>query len=143
MKVLITGGLGGIGRHLSYLLMKTGFDVTIMQRYPTQSIKYARWFPKDKLVWGDVRDFSKFRDLLVQQDAVIHLAYALPPDTEKHPEATHKINVGGTRDLIQILEEVNPKCRLLFPSSVMIYDPISNPERLITVTTSQNKSRHS
>ncbi len=133
MKVLVTGGLGGIGRHLSYLLTKTGFEVTILQRYPTQSIRYARWFPKDRLIWGDVKDFAKFKDLLAKQDAVIHLAYVLPPTTEEHPEATHKINVDGTRQLIQILEEVNPNCRFLFPSSATIYDPQSDPSRLITV----------
>ncbi len=146
MKVLITGGLGGIGRHLSYLLLHTGFDVTIMQRYPTQSIKYAKWFPKNAIVWGDVKDLANFKDLFAKQDAVIHLAYALPPVTEEHPEATHKINVDGTRNLVQILEEVNPKCRFLFPSSVTIYDPNSDPDRLITVDDtpkpSSNYTRH-
>ncbi len=133
MKVLVTGGLGGIGRHLSYMLLRTGFDVTIMQRYPTQSIKYAKWFPNNRVVWGDVKDFANFKDLFAQQDAIIHLAYALPPATEKNPEATRKTNVDGTRNLVQILEAVNPKCRFLFPSSATIYDPMSNPDRLITI----------
>ncbi len=133
MKVLITGALGGIGRHLSYMLLHAGFDITLMQRFPTQNIKYAKWFPKDRFVWGDVKDFDKFKDIFAKQDAVIHLAYALPPTTEEHPEATHKINVDGTRNLVRILEEVNPKCRFIFPSSATIQDPDCDPDHIITV----------
>ncbi len=133
MKVLVTGALGGIGRHLSYMLLQCGFDITLMQRFPTQNIKYAKWFPKDRFVWGDVKDFANFKDLFAHQDAVIHLAYALPPATEEHPDQTRKVNVDGTRNLVQILEEVNPKCRFLFPSSTTIQDPNADPDRLITI----------
>ncbi len=133
MKVLVTGGLGGIGRHLCKILLDAGIDVTIYHRFPTKSIKFALWFPRKKIVWGDIKDIHKKRDLLAVQDAVIHLAYLLPPDTEEHPEKAKQVNVAATERLVRTLEEVNPKCRFIFTSSVMAYGITKDEVPPITV----------
>ena len=133
MKVLVTGGLGGIGRHLCKMLLEAGIDVTIYHRFPTRSLKYAWWFPRKRIVWGDIKDIGTKKDLLAEQDAVIHLAFLLPPDTEDHPEKSRKVNVNATETLIRTLEEVNPNCRLIFTSSVMAYGITKDEVPPITV----------
>jgi nucleoside-diphosphate-sugar epimerase len=142
MKVLVTGGLGGIGRHLCRLLLDAGIDVTIYHRFPTKSLKYALWFPRKKIVWGDIKDIQKKRDLLAEQDAVIHLAYLLPPDSEDNPEKAREVNVNATERLVRTLEEVNPNCRLIFTSSVMAFGITKDEEPPITVDHPLNPHLH-
>ncbi len=123
MKVLVTGGLGGIGRHLSQLLLDFRMDLTIYQRYPTRSFKFAKLFPKEQIKWGDMNEIEKLRDVLAEQDAIIHLAFVLPPMSESNPALARETNVNATQKLIKLTEEVNPNCRFIFASSTTVYGP--------------------
>jgi nucleoside-diphosphate-sugar epimerase len=68
------------------------------------------------------------RDNLVRdQDAVIHLAFVIPTlsatgvGSEEDPERARKINVGGTRNLIQAIQKQPNPPNIIFTSSLHIY----------------------
>jgi len=81
-KVLITGGMGLIGRELIYLLLKEGADLTVVD------IKNPPGIPLGfKFVGADLRDFKTCMELCVGVDYVFHLAgvKGSPKMTEKQP----------------------------------------------------------
>ncbi|GAB4309694.1 MAG: NAD(P)-dependent oxidoreductase [Promethearchaeota archaeon] len=126
---LVTGGLGGLGRHLCKRIMENGWKLRILAH---ESRRYAGWFPSDAITWGDVRDAGTYAHLLEEVDAVVHMAFVLPPTSEVQPWAWD-VNVGGTRALVEALEELNPTCRLVFPSTVLVYGVTRDEEPPVRV----------
>ncbi|MFX0095399.1 MAG: NAD-dependent epimerase/dehydratase family protein [Candidatus Hodarchaeota archaeon] len=120
-RVLVTGGLGGLGKHISKTLSDSGMVVKILD---LNINKYARWFPKDCIFQGDITKPSTYRHLLSDLDAVIHTAFLVMPQVETDPRA-YEINVGGTQTLIKELEQENPNCRFIFTSSVAVFGSTS------------------
>ncbi|MHA1266461.1 MAG: NAD-dependent epimerase/dehydratase family protein [Candidatus Helarchaeota archaeon] len=117
MRIMITGGLGGLGRHVSEELLETGHEVLIFDKKSSQMKKVAQKFPAKCIIWGDITNPSTYPDLS-ELDAVIHLAFIIPPKSEE-PWARN-VNIGGTLHLIDELEKVNPTCRFVFASSVTV-----------------------
>ncbi len=118
MKILVTGGLGGLGRHVSTLLLNAGFDLTIFDIKSRSNVKIANNFPTECIYWGDITNPETYPDDLADYNAIIHLAFIIPPKSEEH--WARKINVGGTMNLINKLKMVNPSCRFVFASSVTV-----------------------
>ena len=73
MNILITGGAGFIGKHLSHKLIDIGYDVTVLDNLETSSElpKYVRF------VNGSVLNESLVSKLVRSSDQVIHLAAAV------------------------------------------------------------------
>jgi NAD dependent epimerase/dehydratase family enzyme len=69
MNILITGGTGLVGQHLSRFLVEKGYDITILSRSARQSdnpkISYATWSPDAGTI-----DAEAIRSA----DHIIHLA---------------------------------------------------------------------
>ncbi|QOG04002.1 TIGR01777 family oxidoreductase [Flavobacterium sp. MDT1-60] len=66
--VLLTGGTGFIGKHLTDVLIDSGFSVSILSRYPrknTPSITYYKWNLKDNFIE---------KEAILNADYIIHLA---------------------------------------------------------------------
>lgn len=126
-KVLVTGGLGGLGRHVSGLLLDSGYKTIIFDVKTKENEKTAKKFQLDKcnIKWGDITNPQTYKNILPDVDAVIHLAFIIPPKSEE-PWA-REINVDGTKNLVEKLEKLNPDCRFIFSSSVSVYG-ITNEE---------------
>jgi dTDP-L-rhamnose 4-epimerase len=78
MRVVVTGGAGFIGTHLTRRLLREGCAVTILDNFNPQVHGSAK-LPSDiaplvKLVTADVADPSAVSDALAGQDVVVHLA---------------------------------------------------------------------
>jgi nucleoside-diphosphate-sugar epimerase len=121
LKILITGGLGGLGIHVSENLLNEGHDITIfdLETKRNQKIVKNNNFT-DYVAWGNILDEDSYKNLLKDQDVIIHLAFILPPWSESNPKA-YDINVEGTRKLIKNVEKLNPNCRFIFSSSVSVF----------------------
>src|SRR3989344_5345020 len=80
-RVLITGGAGFIGSHLTDYLLEKGYMVRILDNLHqqihanSQPPKYLN--PKAELIVGDVTKRSDWQRSLVNIDAVVHLAAAV------------------------------------------------------------------
>jgi len=128
LKILVTGGLGYIGSHVSVLLLEKGYEVIIVDNLDNSSISVLEGIKKitnlspvyEKL---DVRDhdqmellFSKHNDL----DGVIHFAaYKSVSESVKNPLKYYDNNVLGFINLYNIIKE--RKIPLIFSSSATIY----------------------
>lgn len=78
MKVLITGGAGFIGSHLTELLESKGFEITILDKLSTGSKRNLEDIDFNGVfVNGDIRDSEIVENLISKCDYVVHLAAAL------------------------------------------------------------------
>ena len=79
-------------------------------------------------------------------DAVVHLAFMLPPLSEETPELSEKVNIGGTANIVNAINATSKKPKLIFTSSVSIYGitasekPPVRPDHLVVST--DNYTRH-
>lgn len=110
--VLVTGGFGFIGRHLSELL-KEDHDVTVLDiaKPAHTDLKFVQ---ADLLNPETVPDFSGF-------DAVVHLAAVVGvAKAENNPKATLDVNIDGTRNVLEACRKGDVKT-VVFPSSSEVY----------------------
>ena len=67
-KILITGGTGFIGSHLTEILVKKGLDVTVFDRYNPNNdwgwLEESEVKNDIKVVLGDIRDFDSVSKLV-------------------------------------------------------------------------------
>lgn len=104
MKILITGGAGFIGSHLTDRLLDMGHGVVVLDNLSTGSmdnLAQAKDRQNFEMVIGSVRDNSLVQELVEQCDAVIHLAAAVGVKLilEK-PSLSIHTNVNGTENIL-------------------------------------------
>lgn len=104
MRILITGGNGFIGSHVTKAL--EGHDVRIYDRAEN---------PKD-----DIRDAARLRDAARDCDAIIHLAALVSvQETLAKPEETSAINALGSKHVLDAARETG--ARVILASTAAIY----------------------
>lgn len=104
MKILITGGAGFIGSHLTDRLLRDGHGVVILDNLSTGSLdnlKHLEGNANFEMVIGSVRDVSLVQEMVERCDAVIHLAAAVGVKLilEK-PSLSIHTNVNGTENVL-------------------------------------------
>ncbi len=110
-KILITGGAGFIGSFLVDRLVRSGHRITIFDNLEPQV--HARGKPsylnKDALfIKGDIRDYGKFKTVILANEIVFHLAAAVGVAQSQYEIKRYvDVNIGGTANLMDIL--VNSK----------------------------------
>ena len=125
-RVLITGGAGFIGSHLTDLLLEQGFSVRILDNLNSQvhgsTAAQPDYLNRDADVMiGDVRDSERVQAALQGVDAVIHLAAAVGVGQSMYEISEYTaVNDFGTGVLLQALI-AHPVERLLVASSMSIY----------------------
>jgi dTDP-L-rhamnose 4-epimerase len=126
--VLVTGGAGFIGRHLSRRLLREGCQVTILDSFSPQIHGAQRNLPDDladrvRLITGDVRDRAALNQALNGQDVVVHLAAETGTGQSMYEiERYENVNVGGTALLLECLINHPRQVRkLVLASSRAVY----------------------
>jgi nucleoside-diphosphate-sugar epimerase len=74
-------------------------------------------------MWGDVTQPVSVRRALEGIDAVVHMAGILPPVAYEKPALAAKVNVGGTKLIVDLIKERGGNIPLLFTSSVAAFGP--------------------
>jgi dTDP-L-rhamnose 4-epimerase len=124
--ILITGGAGFIGSHLTDALLARDARVRILDDLVEDVHGPARAWPAEldpraERLRGDVRDARSVRAALVGVDAVVHLAArAGTGRCMVRIEECISTNVHGTAVLLEVLAE-HPVDRLVVASSSRIY----------------------
>src|SRR6185295_6335111 len=80
MRVLVTGGAGFIGSHLSEALLNRGHEVWALDDLSTGRLENLRSFerhPRFRFLEGNVTDSALIHGLVAQSDRVFHLAAAV------------------------------------------------------------------
>lgn len=122
MKVLLTGAAGSIGHHVLEQLLNAEHEITILDIKSKKNKKILKpFYNKINLAWGSITDVKKIKDLIKNQDIVIHLAGLIPPFADKHPGLTKQINYFGTKNIVDAIRNLNKNCFLMFASSISVY----------------------
>ena len=110
MNFFITGGAGFIGSHLIPAILDFGNQITIYDNFSNSSKeKIFSLFKKDvKIIEGDILDYDKLSDSMINHDFVIHLAAQIDvAESIKNPDNTKKINVDGTVNILNSCKKNN------------------------------------
>jgi len=124
LKVLVTGGAGFIGSHLVDKLMAEGYEVAALDDLSTGKPENIGQHDKDSkfnFVRGDITKKEDVQKSLENVDAVIHEAALTSVLLSiENPELVKKVNVGGTKTLLD--ESVNAGIkRFVYASSCAVY----------------------
>ena len=143
MKVLVTGGAGFIGSHLTERLLEDGHQVAVVDNLSTGSLENIENF-KDhadfELVTGDIRNPELMEPLTEQCDMIFHLAAAVGVRLiAEDPVHTIETNIGGTEIVLNIANKFGKK--IFIASSSEVYGkseavPFSEEDDIVLGSTS-------
>lgn len=120
-KILITGGAGFIGSHLTAYLVKEGNQVVVLDNLLRGNKIESDIFEQIEFVNGDVRDFDTVLKLSKGCDQIYHLAAVLGVDiVADNPVETMDTEVIGTRNVINAALENNVK-KVIYASTSGVY----------------------
>ena len=120
--VLITGGAGFIGSHLTDALLAVGHSVRILDDLSTgKRANLPLDNPKVELIVGDVADAALVVQAMQGCSAVAHLAaVASVQASVDDPVKTHQSNFIGTLNVCEAMRQTGVK-RVLYASSAAVY----------------------
>ena len=130
--ILVTGGAGYIGSHTTVELIKSGYEVVIIDNLSNskyEAVKRVQKIVNKSITFyeNDILDKDALRKIFSNHkiDAVINFAgyKAVGESVEKPLEYYHN-NIGGLISLVEVMKEFNCK-NLVFSSSATVY---GNPE---------------
>jgi dTDP-glucose 4,6-dehydratase len=129
MRIVLTGGAGFIGSHLTDKLLAEGHEVIIIDNLLTGSlnnIKQHEGNPKLKFLEHDISDALGIKEKV---DFVLHFASpASPVDYLKHPLETMEVGSLGTFNTLEMA--LKHKAKYLLASTSEVYgDPNISPQK--------------
>jgi UDP-glucose 4-epimerase len=129
-RVVVTGGAGFIGSHLSRKLVDMGYHVVILDNLFRGRFDYVEDLVKSgkaSFVKGDIRDASLVRETVKGSQYVFHEAAVCINYSLVQPEESMDINIQGTYNVLKAALEAGVK-KLVFSSSASVYgNPIHLP----------------
>ena len=136
-KILLTGASGTVGYFVLKMLVQQGiFDITVFDIETKKSKRLLnKYKSKVNLIYGDISRMDEVKQACFDKDIVIHLAAVIPPLADDEPEIASRVNVIGTKNLVESIEELSPEAFFIYSSSVAIYgDRLKNPDIFTTDT---------
>ena len=140
MKFLITGITGFAGPHLANLLHKEGHEIFgLIRRTNGMESDIHDVVPDDvyeslTFVYGDLTNYRSLRTVFEKEqfDGVFHLAaQSHPPTSFIDPIGTMDTNVMGSANLIQVIQDHQDNCKLMFCSTSEVYGNVGQDGRKI------------
>ena len=126
-KILVTGGAGFIGYHLTKKLIELGANVTIYDDLSSGKIENVYDNPEAVFVNGDILNIEKLCGL-PKFDIIYHLAaQVVVPYSMENPTKDFETNARGTLNVLEKARKDN--AQLVFASSAAVY---GNPTELPT-----------
>ncbi|HET6465649.1 MAG TPA: SDR family oxidoreductase [Nitrospiria bacterium] len=126
MRVLVTGGAGFIGSHISERLLALGHEVTVLDDLSTgklENIQVLMGHDRFHFCRGSILDLPLLRELIQHRriERVSHQA-ARPSVARsiEDPLATHEVNITGTLNILKAAHEAGCQ-RVVAASSSSIY----------------------
>lgn len=120
--VLISGGAGFIGSHLSDHLLKNGYSVRVLDNFSSgKKENISHLIGRIEILHGDITDYNDVRKAVLGCDVVVHLAAIVSvAQSFNDPVLVHNTNVIGTLRLLKEAEKSGVK-KFIFASSCAVY----------------------
>lgn len=122
MRIVITGGCGFLGRRVASQLLQRGDidELALFDNAPS-----APPLPQDKrvsLVTGDIADRGMVRAVITPgTGSVFHLAAVVSGQAEADTDLGYRVNLDGTRAVLDACREIESCPRVVFASSLAVY----------------------
>jgi dTDP-L-rhamnose 4-epimerase len=129
MKVLVTGGAGFIGSHLTRRLLREGCTVSVLDNFSVQVHAGNQELAPDlrgqvRLFHGDVRDPDMVIRALDKQEVVVHLAAETGTGQSMYEIMLYQgVNIGGMATILDVLMNRPENClrKIVLASSRAVY----------------------
>jgi nucleoside-diphosphate-sugar epimerase len=126
MRIVITGGCGFLGRRLALLLLDKGSARgSIAELVLFDNAQSALPLPDDRrvsVVTGDIADRATVQRLIAPgTSAVFHLAAIVSGQAEADTDLGYRVNLDGTRAVLEACRALGTGPRLVFASSLAVY----------------------
>lgn len=124
--VLVTGGAGFVGSHLSEALLDAGAHVVVYDNASTGQWKFLdQAFRKHGTnllqYWGDLSDTDTLRAAMTDCDLVVHMAAnADIRHGAEYPDRDFEQNLGGTQLVLRVMQQEGIK-QIAFASTGAVY----------------------
>jgi UDP-glucose-4-epimerase GalE len=122
MKVLLTGGAGYVGSACLRWLLRHGHDPIAYDNLLEGNLG-AVPDAASRLIVGDIAETDRLAQVLIEQrvEAVMHFAaLASVPDSIADPEAYYRVNVLGTKSVLDAMRTAGVR-KLVFSSTAATY----------------------
>jgi nucleoside-diphosphate-sugar epimerase len=129
-EILITGGAGSFGRTLAGSLRPQGHGIRIFD-LPNCNFEVFQGWGETQIYTGDILNGATLAGAMKGVDLIFHLAAILPPASEEDRERTFRVNVQGTRNLLEACASSGGRPQIVFTSSVSVYGDTSGHQGLI------------
>ena len=136
-KIIITGGLGYIGTELCKLYSGVSWHhkITVIDnRFISERVNQIRNWNME-FIQGDILDKKLIKEHCENADVIHHLAGITDvPRTKSESSDTkdEKIKEVGKIGTQNILDVINDKCKIIFPSTHVVYEGINEVKTNIT-----------
>jgi len=121
LPLLITGGAGFIGSHLTRALLDAGAHVTVLDNLSSGSRSNLPAHPHLTLIQGDLRDDAALAAAVKNQHIIFHLAaLGSVPASLEAPLLYHEVNATGTLRLLQAARHAGVR-RIVYSASSSAY----------------------
>jgi UDP-glucose 4-epimerase len=123
-RILVTGGAGYIGSHVTDLLLRKGYDVIVYDNF-SEGSSLRRLKKSINIIKGDILDFESLTRAFDGVSAVIHLAAKKSvSESVKNPFKYYENNYLGTVNVLNAMKQRNIK-NIIFSSSAAVYSDLN------------------
>ena len=121
MNLIVTGGAGFIGSHLTKYLIKKGHNVCVIDNLRRGSLDNLKEI-QDKIDFQeiDILDYNTMQSVAKNTDGIFHqAALGSVSQSFKEPEEYHRVNAIGTENILKLAKEFGFK--VVYASSSSVY----------------------
>ena len=123
MKILVIGGMGFVGSHISEEFLRTGHSVVIISRSKKKIQNIANIIDEVEIEYGDITDYQWLENIILKHkpDVIFHLAGQLT-----HYEAFEKplydvdVNSKTTIVILETMRKLKKPCRFILGSTFWV-----------------------
>jgi len=128
-KVLVTGGTGFIGSHITRFLVTEGYSVRVLDDNTRgKNSRIADVISEIELIEGDVSNFSLTESACKNVDTIIHLAFINGTSNfYNHPDKVLNVAIKGILSIASAISKWNIKDLILASSSEVYQFPDTFP----------------
>ena len=123
MKILVIGGMGFVGSHLSEEFVNTGHSVVIASRSKKKIRNIANIIDHVKIEYGDITDYKWLETIILKHkpDVIFHLAGQLTHyEAFENPLYDVDVNSKTTLVILETLRKMEKPCRLILGSTFWV-----------------------
>jgi nucleoside-diphosphate-sugar epimerase len=139
--VLVTGAFGQVGKRCTEILLSRGRTVIAMDVRSNRSAAAAADLAATSHAGTLIPEYTDLTDTDAiaaamerhRPDAIVHLAAIVSPPSYRNPRLARKVNVDGTRHVVEAARALSDLPLFIFASSAAVYgsrNPYRQPERI-------------